>query len=174
MPLMGGEDLQNLLKFAYSWCSSALLRQLCLGCTAHRAQAPPCPSTGTRSDRHFLDFHGACARGGGGGYFTHIPAPTAATAMGLRLVASPFVGSRVPVWPIFGPRDFAAPTVLLVILQPPRFMPLPPPWVTQQPLKHLPENAFWPSSCTKTGAVSFVGAGTGPRWGVWCGSTRDV
>ena len=27
----GSEDLQNLLKFAYTLCSSALLRLLCLG-----------------------------------------------------------------------------------------------------------------------------------------------
>ena len=31
MPLMGSEDLQNLLKFAYALCSRALLRLLCLG-----------------------------------------------------------------------------------------------------------------------------------------------
>ena len=31
MPLMGSEDLQNLLKFAYTMCSSALLPLLCLG-----------------------------------------------------------------------------------------------------------------------------------------------
>ena len=39
--------------------------------TARCTQAPPCPSTGTRSDRRFSDFPGACARGGaGGGYAT--------------------------------------------------------------------------------------------------------
>ena len=31
MPLMGSEDLQNLLKFAYTLCYRALLRPLCLG-----------------------------------------------------------------------------------------------------------------------------------------------
>ena len=31
MPLVGREDLQNLLKFAYTLCSRALLRLLCLG-----------------------------------------------------------------------------------------------------------------------------------------------
>ena len=34
--------------------------------TACRALALRCLSTGTRSDRHFPDFPGACARGGGG------------------------------------------------------------------------------------------------------------
>ena len=33
---------------------------------AHRAVAPACLSTRTRSDRHFPDLAGACARGGGG------------------------------------------------------------------------------------------------------------
>ena len=31
MPLMGSEDFQNLLKFACTWCSRALLQLLCLG-----------------------------------------------------------------------------------------------------------------------------------------------
>ena len=31
MPLMGSEDLQNLLEFACTLCSRALLRPLCLG-----------------------------------------------------------------------------------------------------------------------------------------------
>ena len=31
MPLMGSEDLQNLLNFACTLCSRALLRLLCLG-----------------------------------------------------------------------------------------------------------------------------------------------
>ena len=34
--------------------------------TACRAVAPPCLSTKTRSDRHFPDLAGACARGGRG------------------------------------------------------------------------------------------------------------
>ena len=35
--------------------------------TTRRAVAPPCLSTRIRSDRHFPDLAGACARAGGGG-----------------------------------------------------------------------------------------------------------
>ena len=31
MPVMGSEDLRNLLNFAGKWCSRALLQLLCLG-----------------------------------------------------------------------------------------------------------------------------------------------
>ena len=42
-------------------------RDMCSFGTARCALAPPCLSTGTRSDCHVPHFPGACARGGGGG-----------------------------------------------------------------------------------------------------------
>ena len=39
----------------------------CFLSVPRRAVAPPCLSTKTRSNRHFPNLAGACARGGGGG-----------------------------------------------------------------------------------------------------------
>ena len=77
MPLMGSEGLQNLLNLpahyvlapCYDNCALVRYGQVSgdirsFG-TACRAQALPCPSTGTQSDRCFPDFPGASTRGGG-------------------------------------------------------------------------------------------------------------
>ena len=76
MPPMGSEHLQNLLKYACTLCPSVTTIVLrvrygqvfgdihSVG-TARRAQALPCPSTGTPFARSFPDFQHACTRGGG-------------------------------------------------------------------------------------------------------------
>ena len=52
--------------------------------TARCAVALPCLSTRTRSDRHFPDLAGACAKGGGG---------TIRPLLGLRRMGSPLLGA---------------------------------------------------------------------------------
>ena len=49
MPLMGSEDLQNLLKFAYTLCSRALLRLLCLRCYGFEQQQRSSAQVASRS-----------------------------------------------------------------------------------------------------------------------------
>ena len=75
MPLMGSEHVLNMLKFACTLCSGALLRQLCdgrgMGRYSPQAFYWYCASSasmglskhGTLSDRRFFDFQRACARG---------------------------------------------------------------------------------------------------------------
>ena len=74
MPLMGSEELQNLLKFACTFCSSALLQQLYVERgmgrfsvtyffwyrSSHASMG--LSKHGSPCDRRFADFQGACAR----------------------------------------------------------------------------------------------------------------
>ena len=75
MPLMGSEDLQNLLKNAahcvlvpgYDNCAyGQVFGDIPSFGTARRVEAPPCPSTRTRCHHCFF---GACAKWGG--YMVH-------------------------------------------------------------------------------------------------------